>query len=91
MFLVFNQAAESHQNSPSFYFLYCSSFSVQIYRFSLMNWLQWDSDAFLFYCSQMKMDDYPNCTLSEDGWLCNTGRHRPGFPWVWLYVIMRLG
>jgi hypothetical protein len=39
----------------------------------------------------MKMDDYPNCTLSEDGWLCNTGRHHPGFPWVWLYVIMRLG
>jgi hypothetical protein len=55
MFLVFNPAAESHQNSPSFYFSYCCSFSVQIYRFSLLSWLQWDSDAFLFCCSQMKM------------------------------------
>jgi hypothetical protein len=91
MFLVFNSGEESHQNSPSFYFSYCCSFSVQIYHFSLLSWLRQDSDAFLFCCSKMNMDDYPHCTLSRDGWLRTMGRHCPGFPRVLLCAFVRFG
>jgi hypothetical protein len=38
----------------------------------------------------MNMADYPNCTLSEDGWLHTTGRHRPGFPRVLLSALIHL-
>jgi hypothetical protein len=40
--------------------------------------------------SQMNMADYPNCTLSEDGWLHTTGRHLPGFPRVLLSTLIHL-
>jgi hypothetical protein len=87
----FNSGEESHENRPSFYFLYCCSFSVQIYCFSLVSWLQWDSDAFLFCCSQMNMDDYTHCTLGNDGWLHTTDRHCLGFPRVLLCTLRRHG
>jgi hypothetical protein len=38
----------------------------------------------------MNMDNYPHCTLGEDSWLRTTGRHRPGFPRVLLYALVRL-
>jgi hypothetical protein len=37
------------------------------------------------------MDDYPHCTLGEDGWLRTTGRHRPGFPRLLLDALVRIG
>jgi hypothetical protein len=39
----------------------------------------------------MNMDDYPHCFLSEDGFLCTTGRQCPGFPRVLLSTLVRLG
>jgi hypothetical protein len=42
------------------------SFFILLFAFTpvlslfLPGWLQWDSDAFLFCCSQMNMDDYPH-------------------------------
>jgi hypothetical protein len=62
------------------------SFFILLFAFTpvlslfLPGWLQWDSDAFLFCYSQMNMDDYPHCILSEDSWLRTTGRHHLGFP-----------
>jgi hypothetical protein len=39
---------------------------------------------------QMNMDGYPHFFLSEDGRLCSTGKHCPGFPRV-LYNTLYLG
>jgi hypothetical protein len=39
----------------------------------------------------MNMDDYPHCTLIEDGFLWTTGQHRPGFPRYLLSALIRLG
>jgi hypothetical protein len=36
----------------------------------------------------MNMDNYPHDTIAEDGSLCSTGQHRPGFPRV-LYDALR--
>jgi hypothetical protein len=36
----------------------------------------------------MNMDNYPHVTIAEDGSLCFTGQHRPGFPRV-LYDTLR--
>jgi hypothetical protein len=35
---------------------------------------------FSWLCFQMNMDNYPHVTIAEDGSLCSTGQHRPGFP-----------
>jgi hypothetical protein len=37
------------------------------------------------------MDDYPHCSLGEDGSFCTTGQHRPGFPQVLWDALLRLG
>jgi len=39
----------------------------------------------------MNMDDYPHCSLGEDGTLRTTGQHRPGFPRVLWDALIRLG
>jgi hypothetical protein len=39
----------------------------------------------------MNMDDYPHCSLGEDGCLRTTGRHRPGFPRLLLSALVRHG
>jgi hypothetical protein len=36
----------------------------------------------------MNMDNYPHATITEDGSLCSTGQHRPGFSRV-LYDALR--
>ena len=40
---------------------------------------------------QMNMDDYPHCSLGEDGRLRTTGLHRPGFTRVLWDTLLRLG
>jgi hypothetical protein len=40
---------------------------------------------------QMELNDYPHFDLTEDGSLCSTGQHCPGFPRVLYDVVVRLG
>jgi hypothetical protein len=44
--------------------------------------------TFSWLCFQMNMDNYPHVTITEDGSLCSTGQHHPGFPRV-LYDALR--
>jgi hypothetical protein len=39
----------------------------------------------------MNVDNYPYVTIAEDGSLCSTGQHRPGFPRVLYDVLRQLG
>jgi hypothetical protein len=39
----------------------------------------------------MNMDNYPHVTIAEDGSLCSTGQHRPGFPRVLYDALRQLG
>jgi hypothetical protein len=39
----------------------------------------------------MNMDNYPHVTIAEDGSLCSTGQHHPGFPWVLYDALRQLG
>jgi hypothetical protein len=77
--------------AQSQYLLFILMFDFSpVLPFFMRSWLQWDSDAFLFYCSQMNMDEYPHCTLDEDSWLWTMGRHCPVFPQVLLYALVQL-
>jgi hypothetical protein len=40
---------------------------------------------------QMELNDYPHFDLAEDGRLCSTGQHCPGFPRVLYDTLVRLG
>jgi hypothetical protein len=40
---------------------------------------------------QMEPNDYPHFYLAEDGRLCSTGLHWPGFPRVLYDTLIRLG
>jgi hypothetical protein len=42
-------------------------------------------------CFQMNMDNYPHVTIVEDGSLCSTGQHRPGFPRMMYDALLHLG
>jgi hypothetical protein len=44
--------------------------------------------TFSWLCSRMNMENYPHVTIAEDGRLCSTGQHRPGFLRV-LYDALR--
>jgi hypothetical protein len=46
---------------------------------------------FSWLCFQMNMDNYPHVTIAEDGSLCSTGQHCPGFPWVLYDALCQLG
>jgi hypothetical protein len=39
---------------------------------------------------QMELNDYPYFDLAEDGTLCSTGQHCPGFPRVLYDTLIRL-
>jgi hypothetical protein len=45
---------------------------------------------FLWLCFQMNMDNYPHVTIAEDGSLCPTGQHRPGFPCMLYDALLHL-
>jgi hypothetical protein len=40
---------------------------------------------------QMELNDYPHFFLTEDGRLCSTGQHCPGFLRVLYDALLRLG
>jgi hypothetical protein len=40
---------------------------------------------------QMELNDYPHFNLTEDGTLCSTGQHCPGFPRVLYDTLIRIG
>jgi hypothetical protein len=40
---------------------------------------------------QIELNDYPNFDLAEDGRLCSTGQHCPGFPRVLYDTLIHLG
>jgi hypothetical protein len=40
---------------------------------------------------QMELSDYPHLNLTEDGRLCSTGQHCPGFPRVLYDALVHLG
>jgi hypothetical protein len=40
---------------------------------------------------QMELNDYPHFDRTEDGRLCSTGQHCPGFPRVLYNALVRLG
>jgi hypothetical protein len=40
---------------------------------------------------QIELNDYPHFDLTEDGRLCSTGQHCPGFPKVLYDALIRLG
>jgi hypothetical protein len=40
---------------------------------------------------QMELNDYPHFYLTQDGRLCSTGQHYPGFPRVLYDALIRLG
>jgi hypothetical protein len=47
--------------------------------------------TFSWLCFQMNMNNYPHVTIAEDGSLCSTGQHRPGFPRVLYDALRQLG
>jgi hypothetical protein len=47
--------------------------------------------TFSWLCFQMNMNNYPHVTIAEDGSLCSTGQHRPGFPPVLYDALRQLG
>jgi hypothetical protein len=47
--------------------------------------------TFLWLCFRMNMDNYPHVTITEDGSLCSTGQHRPGFSRVVYDALRQLG
>jgi hypothetical protein len=46
---------------------------------------------FSWLCFQMDMNKYPDVTIAEDGRLCSTGQHRPGFPRMLYDTLLHLG
>jgi hypothetical protein len=40
---------------------------------------------------QMELNDYPHLYLADNGRLCFTGQHYPGFPRVLYNALIRLG
>jgi hypothetical protein len=46
---------------------------------------------FPWLCFQMDMINYPHVTIAEDGRLCSTGQHHPGFPRVRYDALLQLG
>jgi hypothetical protein len=45
---------------------------------------------FSWLCFQMNMSDYPDVTIAEDGIICSTGQHRPGFLHVLYDALLHL-
>jgi hypothetical protein len=46
---------------------------------------------FSWLCFQMNMDNYLHITIAEDGSLCSTSQHHPGFPCMLYDALLHLG
>jgi hypothetical protein len=64
---------------PFLLFSYCCSRYSSL-EFSCSEIITLGLVMFSWLCFQMNMDNYPHVTIAEDGSLCSTGQHRPGFP-----------
>jgi hypothetical protein len=79
-FLVFNSGTNSLGNSSNFAF-YLLLFTL--YRFMYLLFSFGYGVIHIFMSTfQMELNDYPHIDLTEDGRLCSTSQHCPGFPRV---------
>jgi hypothetical protein len=90
MFLVFNSGINSFGNSSNFAF-YLQLFALYIFLYLLFELLIMGLVTFFMSVFQMELNDYPHFDLSEDGRLCSTGQHCPGFPRVLYDALVCLG
>jgi hypothetical protein len=79
-FLVFNSGTNSLGNSSNFAF-YLLLFTLYRFMYLLFSFGYGVIDIFMS-TFQMELNDYPHIDLTEDGRLCSTGQHCPGFPRV---------
>jgi hypothetical protein len=70
-----------------FRFLLTTVCFIQIFVFAFLYGV---SDIFMS-AFQMELNDYPHFDLTEDGTLCSTGQHCPGFSRVLYDALIRLG
>jgi hypothetical protein len=87
--LVFNSGTNTFGKSSLFAF-YLLSFALYRFRYLLLSFGYGVSDIFM-PVFQMELNDYPHFILTEDGRLCSTGQHCPGFPRVLYDALIRLG
>jgi hypothetical protein len=88
-FVVFNSGTNSFGNSSIFIF-YLLMFTLYRFLYLLLSFGYGVSDIFMSVF-QMDLNDYPHFDLNEDGRLCSTGQHCPGFPRVLYDALIRLG
>jgi hypothetical protein len=88
-FLVFNSGTNSFWNSSIFAF-YLPLFGLYRFMYLLLTFGYGVSDIFVS-AFQMVQNDYPHFDLAEDGRLCSTGQHCPGFLRVLYDALIRLG
>jgi hypothetical protein len=88
-FLVFNSGTNFFGNSSIFAF-YLLLFALYRFLYLLLSFGYGVSDIFMS-AFQMEVNDYPHFNLAEDGRLCSTGQHCPGFPRVLYDALIRLG
>jgi hypothetical protein len=89
-FLVFNSGTNSFwKNSVFAFYLLLSA----LYRFLYLLFGALVVGLVTFFVSvfQMELNDYPHFDLTEDGRLCSTGQHCPGFPRLLYDALIRLG
>jgi hypothetical protein len=88
-FVVFNSGTNSFGNSSVFAF-YLLLFALYRFLYLLLSFGYRVSDIFMSVF-QMELNDYPHFDLTEDGRLCSTGQHCPGFPRLLYNALIRLG
>jgi hypothetical protein len=88
-FLVFNSRINSFGNSSIFAF-YLLLFALYRFLYLLLSFGYGVSDIFMS-AFQMELNDYPHFDLTEDGRLCSTCQHWPGFLRVLYDTLIRLG
>jgi hypothetical protein len=89
-FLVFNSRTNSFENNSVFAF-YLLLFALYRFLYLLFELLIMGFVTFLMSAFQMELNDYPHFNLTEDGTLCSTGQHCPGFPRVLYDALIHLG
>jgi hypothetical protein len=89
MFLVFNSRTISFGNSSIFAF-HLLLFALYRVLYLLLSYGYGVCDIFVSVF-QIELNDYPHFELAEDGRLCSTGQHCPGFPRVLYDTLIHLG
>jgi hypothetical protein len=87
---VFNSETNSFGNSSVLTF-YLLLFALYRFLYLLFELLIMGFGTFFMSTFQMELNDYPHFDLAEDGTLCSTGQHCPGFPRVLYDTLICLG